>query len=476
MIYLNYEGVMNMKYRCKICGSVINEKVNSSCPMCYADASFLEEYRDIEEQPQVFQKAVQISDNNLGIERDNAKCIDCGQCKETCMERTGLDFGSDTEKCLSCGQCVLTCPTGALKVKKELDHVLKAKDEGKILICYTSPAIRVSIGEEFGLKPGTFCLEELVGSLKALGFTYVFDTTFGADLTIIEEASELKSRLLNHGVLPMMTSCCPAWVKYAKDNMPEILDHISTCKSPIGMQGEIIKTYFCEKKRLDQTEVYTVAITPCTAKKMETKETNIPGTDAVLTVTELAEWMKKEQIDFKNISKSTFDTMFQEGSGGGTLFGVTGGVTESALRTFYYLMTHEEFTEDLMPIHSLQNVKEYTLDVGEYTVQVAVVHELSKAKKILEDVCLGKSPYHFIEIMNCEGGCVGGGGQPKYVLENESEVKKERIHGLMNRDQTISVHAAHHNPDIKRIYEEFLKVPNESIAKKHLHREEESKV
>ena len=476
MIYLNYEGVINMKYRCKICGSIVEQVDENHCPMCYADASFLEECTDIEDQHKVFLKAIQISDNNLGIERDNSKCIDCGQCKVTCMERTGLDFGSNTEKCLSCGQCVLTCPTGALKVKREINQVLKAKEEGKILICYTSPAIRVSIGEEFGLKPGTFCLEELVGSLRALGFAYVFDTTFGADLTIIEEASELKSRLLNHGVLPMITSCCPAWVKYAKDNMPDILDHISTCKSPIGMQGEMIKTYFCEKKNLDKNQMYTVAITPCTAKKMETKQDDVSGTDAVLTVTELAEWMKKEHIDFKNIFKSTFDTMFQEGSGGGTLFGVTGGVTESALRTFYYLMTHEEMKRDLLPIHNLQNIKEYSLEVGDYSIRVAIVHELSKAKKILEDVRLGKSPYHFIEIMNCEGGCIGGGGQPKYVLEKEKDVKNDRIHGLMKHDETLSIHAAHQNLDIKRIYEEFLKIPNESLAKKHLHREEESKV
>ncbi len=471
-----------MRYRCKICNYIFDEEKEGKkfceletfhCPICFVDKEMFE--KDIEDRNEeskiVFKNAILFDEENRGVSKEDSKCIDCGVCKETCQKMTGLDFGFNTEECLECGQCILTCPTGALRPRSVKSEILKAMEEGKKIICYTSPAIRVSVGEAFGYEPGTFLKGKLVTSLRKLGFTYVLDVTFGADLTIMEESAELKNRLENNGVLPMITSCCPAWVKYAEQCFPELLPHLSSCKSPIGMQGAMVNSYYLEKMGLKKEDVFSVAVTPCTAKKFEIFRPEIEGTDAVLTVYELIEWLKEAQIDFKALEESEYDKWFGEGSGGGTIFGSSGGVMESALRNLYYYETLEPLQNqiDVAKIRSYENVKDMAININGKEVRIAVIHKLSAAKPILEEVKNKTSPYHFIEIMNCEGGCVGGGGQPKDIKEEEKECKEKRRKGLYERDKSVSVKASYENPEIQKIYQEFLIQPNGQIAHKYLH-------
>ncbi len=474
-----------MKYFCKICGYIFDEEKegkkwndipkNYTCPMCFAGKVMFENSKldaNKQESKKIFNNAVSFSDDNLGVEKDASLCIDCGLCRNTCLERCGLNFGEDTEKCLTCGQCIITCPTNALKPKNELLKVLKAKQENKVLVCYTSPAVRVAIGEFFGFEPGTFLQEELIGALRLLGFNYVLDTTFGADLTIMEEAMELKNRILNHGVLPMFTSCCPAWIKYAETFYPEILENISSCKSPIGMEGIMVKEYFAKQKGISKEDLFTVAITPCTAKKFELKREEIPGTDAVLTISEVANWLKKENINLKEVEKSSFDSLLGEGSGGGMIFGNTGGVTESALRTLYHFLTGANFKEAKITFNNVRgydNVREATIKINDLEIKVAVVHQISKAKKIIEDVANGLIHYHFIDIIIWQVGGIGGGGMPKFPEGMEKTFKEKRMNGLYKKDSSDLIKASYENPDIKKIYNEFLLYPGSKIAHEYLH-------
>ena len=473
-----------MKYRCDICGYVCDEEkwqTLEDCPMCHGAKLFLKETVNEESQEKskrIYEHAVLFAEDNLGVSKDDSVCIDCGICKQTCLSKCGLSFGEDTDQCLICGQCILTCPTKALMPRDEVTNVLKAKKEGKILVAYTSPAIRVSIGEFFGYEAGTFLQGELVRALRELGFTYVFDTTFGADLTIMEEATEFKKRLENNGVLPMFSSCCPAWVKYAHKFYPELKENISTCKSPIGMEGVMVKEYFAKQNNLDKNLLYTVAITPCTAKKFELKKEEIPGTDAVITVSELAKWLKEEEIDFKKLDKSSFDSLLGEGSGGGVIFGNTGGVTESLLRCLYYFMTGDPYQEEnisFQDVRGFENVREAKFLVNGQELRVAIVHKIGAIKELLETVKNKTCPYHFIEVMNCEGGCIGGGGQPKISEGQDKEVKAKRMEGLYQKDQQDKIRACYENDDIKKIYDEFLLYPGSEIALNYLHVEEDEK-
>lgn len=475
-----------MKYRCKICGYIYDELKEGvkfsdlpddwKCPTCGVGKDMFElveeESPQVKKEKRIFKYAVPIADDNPGVDKDDSVCIDCGNCRTTCYERCGLSFGEDTSKCLACGQCIMTCPTGALRVKSEVERVKDAIVNNKILIAYTSPAVRVSFGECFHKEPGTFMAEKLIGVLRKLGFKYVLDTTFGADLTIMEEARELKNRLLYNGVLPMFTSCCPAWVKYCEQCYPEVIPHLSSCKSPIGMQGEMVKSYFVKQMNLNPDQVFTVAITPCTAKKLETKKEEIPGTDAVLTVTEVADWIKNKNILLSDIEDSSFDSVFGEGSGGGTIFGNTGGVCESALRNLYHEITGEDYNDEIHfdEVRGYENnVKEASIQIKDKEVKVAVIHKLSATQKIIEDVKNGISPYTFIEIMNCQGGCIGGGGQPRYADGKEQEVKEKRIAGLYQRDKETIHKAPYQNPNIIKIYQDFLIEPNSDIAEYYLH-------
>ena len=339
------------KYRCKICGYIYDDSKEEvkfadlpndwTCPDCGVPKSLFEEVEFVEEESKDddLKKAIKLYKDNVAIDRVIEKCIDCGICKDACIEREGMNFDKDSELCVNCGQCIQLCPVKALIPKSDIDEFKQAKENGKILIAYISPSTRVSFGDIFNLEPGIFTEKKLVGFLKAIGFDYVLDTNFAADLTIMEEASELIDRIKNNGKLPMFTSCCPAWIKYAEQFYPEILDNISTCKSPIGMMGMVVKEYFTKINNLNKEEIYTVAITPCTAKKFEIKREEIKGTDLVLTMYELEDYIIKNNIKYDDIKESDFDCF--KGSGAGVIFGNTGGVMEAALRTAYYLLTNK---------------------------------------------------------------------------------------------------------------------------------------
>lgn len=430
------------------------------------------------EEKTTFEKAIYIAKDNPAIERIDEKCIDCGICTNTCRQRENIENTSNKSICINCGQCVQTCPTGAIVPKQDKNKLKEAIKNKKICIAYTSPSVRVALGDEFGMEYGEFVQGKLVTALRKIGFKYVLDVTFGADLTIMEEANELVERVKNNGVLPMFTSCCPSWVKYAEIFYPEILDHISTCKSPIGMQGQIVKNYFIQKHNLNKEDVFCVAITPCTAKKYEISRKEIDGTDLVITTKELADIIKEEKIDFANLEDGNYDSLLQEASGAGMIFGNTGGVMEAALRTAYYILTGKELDKEKIEfkeVRGMKNVKEATIDINGINLNIAIIHKMSSAIPILEQVKNGTSKYHYIEIMNCVGGCIGGGGQPKFKLGEEIQIKEKRIESLYNRDRNDKIRCSHQNPEIIKLYEEFLEKPLSKKSEELLHTTYEDK-
>lgn len=470
------------KYRCKICGYIYDDSKEEvkfedlpndwTCPDCGVPKNLFEEIEEIEELNETdgLNKAVKLSSNNVAIDRILEKCIDCGICKDTCIKREGMDFDKDSELCVNCGQCIQTCPVKSLIPKSDIENFKKAKESGKIMIAYTSPSTRVAFGDIFNMEPGLFTEKKLVGFLKSIGFDYVLDTNFAADLTIMEEASELVNRIKNNGKLPMFTSCCPAWIKYAEQFYPEILDNISTCKSPIGMMGIVVTEYFTKLKNIDKNDIYTVAITPCTAKKYEIKREEIKGTDLVLTMYELEDYISKNNIKFDDIEESTFD--YFEGSGAGVIFGNTGGVMEAALRTAYYLLTNKNLENDSIKFNDVRGYKglrEANIKINDLNLSVAIIDGMSNAKEVLEDVKNGKSKYHYIEIMNCIGGCIGGGGQPKINIRNEDSIKEKRIENLYKRDNNLNIRFSHENPYIKEIYQNYLDKPLSELSENLLH-------
>lgn len=472
------------KYKCTICGHIYDEekekvKFNDlpndwTCPLCGAPKNLFEQVdEELQEKEDLTpSNAIKISKDNPGVIRLIDKCINCGICTQTCVIREGMNFDSNSELCLSCGQCIQTCPVRALIPRPEYDLLKKAKDSGKICIAYTSPAVRVALGEAFRKEYGSFEQKKLVGLLRKLGFDYVFDTTFAADLTIMEEASELISRIKDNRNLPMFTSCCPAWVKYAEQFYPEILDNISTCKSPIGMMGPVVTEYFTKENNIEKQDIYTVAITPCTAKKYEIKRDEINGTNLVLTISELIDVIKKENIRYEDIEESDYDSLFKQGSGAGLIFGNTGGVAEAAIRTAYYLLTNKNLKPneiEFRDVRGYENVKEAIVSIDNLKINICVVHEMSKAKEILESVKNGTSKYHFIEIMNCKGGCIGGGGQPKIEIYEEDEIKEKRMKSLYQKDKEQKIRCSYENPDIKELYNKFLERPLSKMSHKLLH-------
>lgn len=433
---------------------------------------------ELKNEKRILKKAIYIAKDNPSIERIEEKCVNCGMCKNICKQRENIENTPEKTICINCGQCIQICPTGALIPKQDKEKLKHAIQNKKVCIAYTSPSVRVALGDEFQMEYGEFVQGKLITALRKIGFKYVLDVTFGADLTIMEEANELVERIKNNGVLPMFTSCCPSWVKYAEIFYPEILDHISTCKSPIGMQGQIVKNYFIKKHHLNKEDVFCVAITPCTAKKYEISRKEIEGTDLVITTKELADIIKEEKIDFSNLEDGNYDSLLQEASGAGMIFGNTGGVMEAALRTAYYILTGEELKQEKIEFHEvrgMEKMKEATIDINGFKLNLAIIHQMSSAIPILEEVKNGTSKYHYIEIMNCLGGCIGGGGQPKFKLKDEMIVKEKRIESLYKRDKENRIRFSHENPEIIKLYDEFLEKPLSKKSKELLHTTYEDK-
>lgn len=435
---------------------------------------------------------VPIECDNPSIQRDEEKCIKCGQCKNICQDYIGvhgtytLEETGDKAVCINCGQCANVCPVSSIHETYEYQLIQEEmKDPDKIIIFNTSPSVRIALGEEFGMADGSFVEGKMVALLRKLGARYVLDTNFSADLTILEEGTELIRRLTKQTKpLPQFTSCCPAWVKYLEIYHPDMRDNLSTAKSPIGMQGPTVKTYFAKKMNLDPTKIVNVAVTPCTAKKYEIrreemcdagKYLGIEGMrdmDYVITTRELAKWAKEENIDFASLEDSSFDPLMGEASGAGVIFGNSGGVMEAALRTAYEIMTGQSAPADLLnytPVRGLDDVKEASVEINGMTVNIAVIFGTKNASEFIEKMKNGDKQYHFIEVMTCLGGCIGGGGQPKDTKYQGDILRAKRIAGLYNRDQSMTLRKSHENPEIKQLYAEFYQEPMSDLAEEMLH-------
>ncbi|MCR4440582.1 MAG: NADH-dependent [FeFe] hydrogenase, group A6 [Peptococcaceae bacterium] len=423
------------------------------------------------------------------IERIPDKCILCRRCVSVCNQVQGVGVLGVTERgfesivappfhrelndvnCVLCGQCVNVCPVGALREKDHTKRVWEAiNDPEKIVVVQTAPAVRVALGEEFGFPIGTSVTGKMVAALRRLGFDRVFDTDFTADLTILEEGSELLERLKNGGKLPLLTSCSPGWVKYCEHHYPEFLDNLSTAKSPQQMFGALAKTYFAEKIGVDPARIYSVSIMPCTAKKFERqrpemKDSGFSDVDAVLTTRELASMIKEAGIDFSGLPEEKYDEPMGISTGAGLIFGATGGVMEAALRTVYEIVTGKTLKNlDFIAVRGLEGIKEAAVDLPPLgTVKVAVAHGLGNAKKVLERVKAKEAEYHFIEIMACPGGCLAGGGQPLVSgperMKMAEDFRALRAKAIYEEDKGMPLRKSHENPAIKALYEEYLVKP-----------------
>ena len=437
-----------------------------------------------------------IDDLSPSIVRDFNKCILCRRCVaacknvqkigaidcinrgfESCISTVG-DHSLNDVNCTFCGQCIEACPTGALHEKETINDVwVKLKDPETTVIVQTAPAVRVALGEEFGMPIGTNVVGKMVTALKRLGFDKVFDTNTGADLTIMEEANEFIERFTKNDNLPMITSCSPGWVKYIEMNYPELLPHLSSCKSPHEMFGAILKTYYANREGLDPEKIYVVSVMPCIAKKFERQrpemmEDNLYDVDNVITTRELARMIKQANIEFEKLEDSNFDSPMGEASGAGAIFGTTGGVMEAALRTAQDTLTGKDLPKiDFEQVRGGDGIKRATINIAGKDINVVAASGLANAKTILEEIKSGKANYQFVEIMACPGGCIMGGGQPikSSKVRAEVDVRKLRADALYSIDERSIVRKSHENPVMKKLYKDFLEKPGSEIAERLLH-------
>ncbi len=415
------------------------------------------------------------------IVRDQDKCILCRRCIDACsvtqsvfalgVEGRGVNsmvvptmgLPLMESPCVLCGQCIHACPVGAIYENEQIDEFLAAvADPDKIVVTQIAPAIRLAIGEEVGMNTGELPMDVFVTGLRQMGFDHVLHTNFTADLTILEEGNELLNRLKEGGTLPMFTSCSPGWINFCETFYPDLLDNLSTCKSPQQMFGSLVKTYWAEKMGIDPAKIYSVSIMPCTAKKYEASrpEMNSSGyrdVDLVLTTREIGRLFRMSGMDFNQLPPSDFDSWMGKYSGAGVIFGATGGVMEAALRTVYEVVTEQELKDvNFTGVRGMEGIKEAAVDLNGTEVKVAIAHGLSNARKLMDQVRSGESPYHFIEIMACPGGCIGGGGQP---LTKANKKRAERIEAIYVEDEGMPIRKSHENPEVKIIYDEFLHEP-----------------
>lgn len=428
--------------------------------------------------------------------RDNNKCTLCRRCVAVCEKTQGIgiigpnnrgfattigcafDKGLGETSCVNCGQCIAVCPTGALREKDDTGPIeIALADPSKHVIVQTAPSIRATLGEEFGFPIGTDVEGKMAAALRRIGFDKVFDTDYSADLTIVEEANELIERIQNDGPLPMITSCSPGWVKFCEHYYPDMLKHLSSCKSPQQMFGAITKTYYAQKTGIKPEDIFCVGVMPCTAKKFEITRDNmaVPGVadvDVSITTRELARMIKRAGIDFQNLPEEGFDNPLGESTGAGVIFGASGGVMEAALRTAVETITGEELRNlDFKEVRGMQGIKEAVYQVAGMEVKVAVTSGLSNARTLMDRIQSGEADYHFIEIMGCPGGCINGGGQPLVDsnIRNFIDVKGLRAQALYRNDEQKTIRKSHENPDIKKLYKEFLSKPGSHKAHQLLH-------
>lgn len=437
-----------------------------------------------------------VDDLSPAIVRDGSKCILCRRCVAVChqVQRVGViqatqrgfytsiepAFGMSLNEvaCINCGQCIQACPVAALREKDDTEKVWAALSNPDLhVVVQTAPAVRIALGEEFGLEPGTIVTGKMVAALRRLGFQKVFDTDFAADLTIMEEGHELIGRIQNGGTLPLITSCSPGWVRFLEHYYPDFMGNLSTCKSPQQMMGAVLKTYYAQKVGIDPAKIYVVSVMPCTAKKFECQrpEMNSSGyrdVDVVLTTRELARMIKESRIEFNNLSDEEYDHPLGEATGAGVIFGATGGVTEAALRTVVEVLTGKECnTLEYEAVRGIEGVKEVTLKIGDLELKAAIAHGTGNARKLLDKIAGGEEKYHFIEIMACPGGCLTGGGQPIRSAKEkfDTDFRVVRAQAIYRVDQASKLRKSHENPEIKKIYEDFLGKPNSHKAHELLH-------
>ncbi|NLC44158.1 MAG: 2Fe-2S iron-sulfur cluster binding domain-containing protein [Clostridiales bacterium] len=437
-----------------------------------------------------------VDEVSTSIVRDSNKCILCRRCVATCREvqgigaigATGRGFNTIVEpvysksladvNCINCGQCIEACPVGALREKDDTDKVWDAINNPNLhVVVQTAPAVRVALGEEFGMPIGTRVTGKMVAALRRLGFDRIFDTDFAADLTIMEEGTELLGRLKKGENLPLITSCSPGWIKYCEHNYPDLLDNLSTCKSPHEMMGAMVKSYYAEKTNQDPANIYVVSIMPCTAKKYEAQRPELqavgyPDVDAVVTTRELAKMIKQAGINFLKLDDEDFDPTLGDSTGAAVIFGATGGVMEAALRTVAEIVTGKPLENlEIHAVRGLEGVKEVEVPLGDITVKAAVAHGTGNAKILMDMVRSGEKEYHFIEVMGCPGGCVTGGGQPivPAQVQMDIDVRTKRASAIYDEDRSLPVRKSHENESVMKIYREYLGEPNSHKAHELLH-------
>lgn len=456
------------------------------------------ELQDLSEELHVSDRRIRGEKNDYHLDlssaslvRDPAKCILCGRCVAVCEEVMGvacIDFvnrgshtiigtafnkGLNVSSCINCGQCIMVCPTGALTEKNHFAEIQDAiADPNKKVVVQYAPAISISLAEEFGLEAGKDMNGVMNAALRKIGFDFVFDTTFAADLTIMEESEELIQRITSGGKLPMFTSCCPGWIKFAEEFAPDLLENLSSCKSPQQMMGAVIKSYFAEKSDIKPESIYSVSIMPCTAKKFEAQREEmthmgITDVDAVLTTRELARFIKMYGIDIKKLQPESADSPLGTRSTAGKLFGVTGGVMEAAIRTAYYKLTGKELIKfQVNALRGLEGRNEAQIEIGDLKIGVAVVNGIANAKVLLEEIRNGREDIHFVEVMACPGGCIGGGGQK---IGADPSALKNRMQSLYNIDMNESLRVSHKNPEVIELYKDFLGQPCGHLSHELLH-------